>query len=83
MKPEIYVLIENLRGQVSDISYMMLATAHSLAEEIGGSVVAVLLSHNAQELAHDLLANRVLYFDHPMLNDFSPGAYLRVGGSDP
>ena len=80
MKQLIYVLIEHLRGQVSDISYMMLVAAHKIAEEIDGSVVAVLLSHNAQELANDLSANRVIYFDHPALADFSPSAYQSVLG---
>jgi electron transfer flavoprotein alpha subunit len=80
LKQLIYVLIEHLRGQVSDISYIMLATAHRIAGEMDGSVVAVLLSHNAQELANNLSANRVLYFDHPALADFSPSAYQRVLG---
>jgi electron transfer flavoprotein alpha subunit len=80
VKQVIYVLIEHVRGQVSDISYLMLAAAHAIAEEIDGSVVAVLLSHNEQELANDLSANRVLYFDHPALADFSPSAYQRVLG---
>jgi electron transfer flavoprotein alpha subunit len=78
VKPEIYVLIEHIMGQVSDISYVMLAGARVIAEEIGGSVVAILLSHNSQELANNLLANRVLYFDHPLLKEFSPSAYQRV-----
>ena len=80
MKQLIYVLIEHLRGQVTDISYIMLTAAHKIADEIDGSVVAILLSHNAQELANDLSANRVLYFDHPALEDFSPSAYQRVLG---
>jgi electron transfer flavoprotein alpha subunit len=78
VKQEIYVLIEHLRGQVTDISYVMLAAAKSLAEEIGGSVVAVLLGQDAQGLANDLAANRVLYFDHPALADFSSYAYQQV-----
>jgi electron transfer flavoprotein alpha subunit len=80
VKQDIYVLIEHVRGQVSDISYHMLAAAHTIAGQIDGSVVAVLLSHNAQELANDLSAHRVLYFDHPNLADFNPTAYQRVLG---
>jgi electron transfer flavoprotein alpha subunit len=78
VKQDVYVLIEHLRGQVADISYVMLAAARDIAADIGGSVVAVLLGHNAQELANDLAANRVLYFDHPALADFSPSAYQHV-----
>lgn len=80
MKQEIYVLVEHLRGQVADITYLMLAAAHHIAEGSDSSVVAVLLSHNEQELANNLLANRVLYFDHPVLADFNPIAYQRVLG---
>lgn len=80
MKQIIYVLIEHIRGQVADISYLMLAAAHKIAEQIDGSVVAILLSHNEQELANDLLANRVLYYDHPVLTDFCATAYQRVLG---
>ncbi len=81
MTPEIHVFIEHLRGQVADISYVMLAAAHAVAEEIGGSVVAVLLGHHAQALANDLATNRVLYIDHPALADFSPGASQQVMAS--
>ncbi len=78
MKQDIYVLIEHLRGQVAEISYIMLAAANTIANDNGGSVVAVLLGYNVQDFANDLAANRVLYFDHPALAYFSPSAYQRV-----
>jgi len=77
-KQDIYVVIEHLQGHVADISYMMLAAAREIAGELGGSVAAVLLGHNEQELANDLATNRVLYFDHPSLAGCSPSAYLHV-----
>ncbi len=76
MNQDIYVVIEHLRGQVTDISYVMLAAARVLAQGTGGSAMAVLLGHNAQELAGDLAADRVLYVDHPALADFTSDAYL-------
>ena len=78
MTQDIYVLVEHLRGQVADISYVMLAAARQLAQGTGGEVVAVLLGHNAQDLAKDLDANRVLYYDHPILADFISEAYQKV-----
>ena len=78
MTSDIYVLIEHLQGQVSDMSYMMLAAGRPLAEGSGGSLVAMLLGQDAQGLAADLDADRVLYVDHPALADFSPEAYTRV-----
>jgi len=78
MTSDIYVLIEHLQGQVSDMSYMMLAAGRPLAEGSGGNLVAMLLGQDAQGLAVDLGADRVLYVDHPALADFSPEAYTRV-----
>jgi electron transfer flavoprotein alpha subunit len=78
MSQDIYVVIEHLRGQVADISYVMLAAARELAQSTGGEVVGVLLGHNGRELAVNLAANRVLYCDHPMLAEFTSDAYQTV-----
>ena len=78
MSQDIYVVIEHLRGKVSDISYIMLAAGHDLANSTGGKVVALLLGHNAQALASNLKADQVLYADHSLLVDFNPEAYQRV-----
>ncbi len=48
MNQDIFVTIEHLRGKVSDISYIMLAAAHDLAQSTGGKVVAIILGHDAQ-----------------------------------
>lgn len=76
MNQDIYVVIEHLRGQVADISFIMLAAARSLAQGAGGQVVGILLGHNAQELANNLSADRVDYIDHPLLAEFSSDAYI-------
>jgi len=78
MTQDVYVVVEHLRGQVMDISYVMLAAARKLAGSTGGQVVAVLLGHNAQTLAQGLGADRVLYADDKALADFSPTAYQEV-----
>jgi electron transfer flavoprotein alpha subunit len=75
MNKDVYVVIEHLRGQVTDISYVMLAGARDLAQHTGGQVVAVLLGHNGQDLANNLSADRTLYLDHPALAEFTPDAY--------
>ncbi len=76
MNQDIFVIAEHLQGQVMEITYVMLAAARSLAGETGGNVVAVLLGHNAQELANDFAADRVLYLHHPALAEFTSDAYL-------
>lgn len=78
MSQDIYVVVEHLRGQVADISYTMLAGARELALAAGGNVVAVLLGHNAKELAGNLAADRVLYLDHESLTDFTSDAYQKI-----
>ena len=75
MSQDIFVVIEHLQGQVADISYVMLAGARQLSQVSGGSVVAVLLGHNAQGLVKDLAADRVLYVDHPALAEFTSEVY--------
>lgn len=78
MNQDIYVVIEHLRGEVADISYMMLAAARVLAQGSNGRVVAVLLGNDVDELATDLAADAVLYVEHSALADFSSDAYQRV-----
>jgi electron transfer flavoprotein alpha subunit len=78
MNQDIYVVVEHLRGQVSDMSCVMLGAARGLAKATGGNVVAVLLGHQAQGLAGNLAANQVLYVDHPALADFTSDAYQKV-----
>ncbi len=78
MNSDIFVAIEHLRGKVSDISYIMLAAAHELAQVSGGKVVAVLLGHNARSLATNFNADQVLYADHSALSEFNPEAYQKT-----
>lgn len=75
MNQNIFVVVEHLQGQVTDISYVMLAAARDLAHGSEGDVVAILLGHNAQELANTLAADLVLYGDDPALAEFTANAY--------
>jgi electron transfer flavoprotein alpha subunit len=78
MNQNIFVSVEHLQGYVTDISYVMLAAARELTQKSGGEVVAVLLGHNAQELANNLAADRVIYGDDPALEEFTSDAYQNV-----
>jgi electron transfer flavoprotein alpha subunit len=75
MSQDIFVLVEHLRGGVADISYVMLAAARTLAQSSGGKVAAILLGKDAQKLAGNLAADKVLYADHPALAEFTSEAY--------
>jgi electron transfer flavoprotein alpha subunit len=78
MNQDIFVIIEHLRGEISDISYIMLAAARSLAQSHGGRVIGVLLGHDVQGLTKNLAADQVMYLDDPLLADFSSDAYQKV-----
>lgn len=76
MNQDIYVLIEHLQGQVTEISYIMLAAARELVRGTGDQVVGILFGQDAQKLTENLAADKVLYIDHPALEEFNPDAYL-------
>jgi len=76
MNQDIFVVIEHLQGQVAEISYTMLAAARQMASGSGGQVVGILLGKDAQSLAENLAADKVLYVDHEALAEFNPDAYL-------
>lgn len=78
MTNNIYVVTEHLRGQVTEISYVMLAAAHDLAKSTGGQVIALLLGHQVEGLSSQLAADQVWYVDHAALADFTPEAYQMV-----
>jgi len=75
---DVYVVVEQIRGQIAEITYMLLAAGRQLTESTGGSLVAVVLSSHSQELAKDLIADTVLCCDHPTLDDFNPEIYRQI-----
>ncbi|MFC1922515.1 electron transfer flavoprotein subunit alpha/FixB family protein [Chloroflexota bacterium] len=75
MNNDIFVVIEHLRGEVSEISYVMLVAARQLAEATNGEVIAVLLGSDVETLTSTLAADRVLYLEHENLADFTSAGY--------
>ncbi len=76
MTGNIWVLAEQWRGQISEITYELLTLGQELARDLGVRVQAVLLGHNAQSLGSTLGgADAVLYVDHPALAEPTPEAY--------
>jgi electron transfer flavoprotein alpha subunit len=78
MNQDIYVLVEQFKGKVTDMACMALAQAKELAAASGGKVVGVLLGRNVAALVKDLAADKVLVYDDPALADFTWDAYLKV-----
>jgi len=78
MTQAIFVVIEHIQGQVSDISYLMIAAARELAQAQGGNVVGIILGSGAENLKDNLAVDQVIYCDHPALAEFSSDAYKRT-----
>ncbi len=68
MAGNVWVLVEHWRGQVSEITYEVLALGHEVADTLGVKLEAVLLGHGSRGLAESLgRADCVLSVDHPTL----------------
>lgn len=68
MARNVWVLAEQWRGQLSDITYEVLALGKEVATALGVDLQAVLLGHEVKDLAQSLgKANSVLYIDHAAL----------------
>jgi electron transfer flavoprotein alpha subunit len=79
MAGNIWVIAEQWRGQLSEITFELLALGRELADGLGTSLQAVLLGHEAKALAEQLgAADEVLYVDHAALADPSPETYTRA-----
>jgi electron transfer flavoprotein alpha subunit len=79
MAGNIWVVAEQWRGQLSEITFEMLALGRELADGLGTSLQAVLLGHETRALAEQLgVADDVLYVDHAALADPSPEAYTQA-----
>lgn len=76
---EVCVVVETLRGTVTDITFTMLAAGRRLADGLKTKLTALLIGQDVQKLAAELgAANRVVCVEHAGLAEFNPEAYLRV-----
>ena len=78
MANEIMFVVEHLRGEISDISYVLAAAARSLADMTSAPIAAVLLSSGEEELPHDFNADKLLHVKNPALSSFNLDTYRQV-----
>jgi len=79
MKDDICVVVETLRGEVTDTTFSMLAAGRELANGLNTGLTALLVGHEVQGLAQNLgAADKVACIESSALVDFNPEAYLRV-----
>lgn len=76
---EVCVVVETLRGQVTDLTFTMLAAGRRLADGLRTKVAALVIGRGVQKLAAELgAADRVVCAEHTGLAEFNPEAYLCV-----
>jgi electron transfer flavoprotein alpha subunit len=76
MAGNVWVLVEQWRGRLSDLTLEGLALGRELADGFGARLEAVLLGSGAQPLAAQLgAADGVLSVDHPSLAEPNPETY--------
>ena len=73
MTGNVWVVAEQWRGHLSEITYEMLALGREVADGLGVPLTAVLAGSGIKELAQTLgCADDVLYVDHPLLAEPIP-----------
>lgn len=81
MSKDIYVFIEQIDGQISNVSMELLQEAKRLAEKKNQYVVAVLPGYNINDKAMPLIwvgADKVIYIDDPMLKIYATEPYAKA-----
>ena len=81
MSKDIFVIAEQRGGIIQKVSLELLGEAGKLAEDLGESVVAVLLGHGVSDLAQTMTeygADKVLVIDHPVLEPYTTEPYAKA-----
>ena len=77
----VWVFAEQRHGKISSMAYELLGEGRKLADKLGQPLAAVLLGHNMQREAEDLLhygADMVYLVDDPRLAEFHDDSYSQA-----
>jgi electron transfer flavoprotein alpha subunit len=80
---EVWVYVEQEEGTIKQVSFELIAEARKLAGGLNEKVGAVLLGHQVEGLARELIAqgaDKVYLADHPLLKHFLPIPYKKAVG---
>lgn len=81
MSNDVFVVVEYLKGKISDITFEMLGKGRETADALGGKLYAVVIGSQCADLAEQLgKANAVLCVADMRLADFNPTAYKHALG---
>ncbi|GAB4506270.1 MAG: electron transfer flavoprotein subunit alpha [Anaerolineales bacterium] len=77
----VWVFAEQRDGMLTKVARQLMGKARELADTLGAKAIAVLLGHNVDNLAQELIwygADEVLLADHPLLEHYRTDAYTKV-----
>ncbi len=78
---EVWVFMEQRAGKAADVSFELLSKGRKLAESLKGTLKAVVIGHEMNELAKRCFlfgATEVLLVDHPELKIYNTLPYARI-----
>ncbi|MFC1480714.1 electron transfer flavoprotein subunit alpha/FixB family protein [Candidatus Neomarinimicrobiota bacterium] len=78
---EVWVFIEQRDGVAADVSYELLSKGRKLADQLMGTLKAVVIGHETEGLAQETLnygTDEVLVMDHPALKNYRTMPYSRI-----
>ncbi len=79
MAGDILVIAEHREGKLNPTTLELVALGRSLAEQAGGGVKVALLGSGADAIATQLAAHaEVLFAEHALLAEYSPGGYVQA-----
>lgn len=77
----VWVFAEQRDGKLQKVSLELLGKGREIADKLGSELTAVLLGHNTEEMADNLLsygADKVIVCDNKLLSHYSTDAYTKV-----
>jgi electron transfer flavoprotein alpha subunit len=79
MANDVLVVVEQLEGKVSEITFELLGKGRELAGALGGNLCALLVGSGVKDLAGELgAADTLLVADHPDLAHYVPDAFKQT-----
>lgn len=77
----VWVIAEQRQGKITPVVIELLGEGRKIADDIGVELCAILLGHNVDNLADELIkfgANKVYYANSPLLEKYTTDGYTKV-----
>ena len=80
-KGSVWIFAEQEAGQISDVPLELISKGRELADELGVSLVSILLGHGVDGMGQKLAAfgcDEVIHAEHPLLKDYQTTSYAKI-----